>query len=152
MSAYPYPGPRAPENNPTIQPGYFEPSTFPITALTRGTSTVLTLGTSFGVSANYVVGQLVRLTIPSTYGTVQLNEAQGYVTSLPASNQITVAIDSSNANAFVAVPSYGPTPPQVMAIGDVNSGIITSTGRSIGSGLTGVPVTIPGSFINISPL
>lgn len=139
-------GPIAPESNPPIEPQYYQPSEFVITAITLGQSTTVTTATSpFGVTNNYVVGQLVRFIIPFTYGTVQLNEQTGYVTSLPNTNQVVVNIDTSkNYNAFIASPSYGPTKPQLIPIGDVNTGQI-NTGR------TGNQTYILGSFINISP-
>ena len=140
-------GPIAPERNPPIQPQYYQPSRFEIENITLGLTTLVTTS----VDHNYVLGQVVRTLIPSTYGTRQLNEKQGEVISIPAANQFVLPIDSRAFDPFVSNPAYGPTPPQVLAIGDVNSGIISSAGRSIGSGLTGTPVTIPGAFINISP-
>jgi hypothetical protein len=102
-----------------------------------------------GVAPNYVIGQLVRLIVPSKYGTYQLNEQSGIVISLPASNQVEININSKNYNAFVANPTIYPfqskTPPQIMAIGDFNSGVI----NNLGNMMTGT--AIPGSFQNISP-
>lgn len=142
MSQSPFPGPIAPENNPPINPQYYQPSVFAITAITLGTTTtIMTL-----VNHNYVIGQLIRLIIPPTYGSFQLNERQGYVIAIPAANQVVVNIDSSlNVNAFIESPSYGPTLPQILAIGDINSGPINN------SGPTKQSTFIPGSFINISP-
>ena len=139
-------GPQALYNNVPINPEYFQPSKFQITAITPGRSTTVTVAASFGVNCNYVVGQRVKFVIPSPYGAYQLNGQSGYVTSLPATNQFVVDIDTSlNFSSFVASPTYGPTPPQVIATGDINSGIISSTGASNSS------TTIPGAFINISP-
>jgi hypothetical protein len=144
MSAFP--GPVPPETNPPIEPQNYQPSVFPITAIMQGTSTTVTVMPVFGVNANYVIGQLVRFWIPSFYGMRELNGMEGYVVALPSLNQVTVQINSTNFTPFNPTPSYGPTPPQIAAIGDVNTGIISSTGRSI-------PTTnIPGSFINISPV
>lgn len=136
-----FPGPTAPENNPPINPQYYQPSVFFISALTLGPTTTVTTS----VDNNYVIGQLVRLVIPNAYGSYQLNETQGYVISLPASNQVVVTIDSSNANTFISSPTGINTRPQIMAIGDINTGQ-TNTGRA------GNITYIPGSFINISPL
>jgi hypothetical protein len=138
-------GPLAPESNPQIEPQWFQPSVFPITAITFGVSTTVTTGTAFGVSNNYVIGQLVRFNIPKTYGAQQLNGQSGYVISIPGANQVTVGINTSiGYDSFIAHPSYGPTPPQILAIGDVNSGPINPGRASLGT-------TIQGSFINISP-
>lgn len=144
MTFPPLNGPIAPERNPTPTPQYYQPSEFTITALSLGsTTTVTTKG-----NVNYVIGQQVRFLIPKFYGTFQLNNLDGYVTSVPSANQVTVNINSSNFNAFIASPTYGPTPPQIISIGDVNSGQLISTGRS----QTQIQTGIPGAFINISPL
>ena len=137
------PGPIAPFNNPPIEPQYFQPRQFEITAITLGTTTLVTTS----VAHDYAVGQQVRLYIPSFYGCQGLSGRQGYVIALTADTmQMILNIDSSqNITAFIPNPSYGPTPPQVMAIGDVNTGAINSDGPSE------ITTYIPGSFINISP-
>ena len=94
MSGYPFSGPIAPENNPDIQPEWFQPSWFQISAITYGTNTTVTTLPSFNVNNNYVVGQLVRFNIPFFYGAQQLNGQQGYVISLPATNQVVVNINT----------------------------------------------------------
>jgi len=127
-------------SNLPIEAQYYQPSRFVISGVTLGVTTVVTTS----VNNNYVVGQQVRLLIPQPYGCWQLNGSFGYVLSLPGANQVEVGIDSTNANAFVAAGT--PNQPQIIAIGDINTGIMSATGRSI-------PATnIPGSFINISPL
>ena len=133
-------GPTPPYNNPPIQPQFYEPSMFFIAGVTLGQTTIVTTTKNL----NYVIGQLVRLLIPESSGCFQLNETFGFVLSLPAPNEVEIGIDSSrNVNQFTS--SSDPTQPQILAIGDTNSGIISSTGRNI-------PTTnIPGSFINISP-
>jgi len=60
-------------------------------------------------------------------------------------NQIEINIDSSkNVDAFTT--STNPTQPQILAIGDINTGAINASGRNNQS------TFIPGSFIDISPL
>jgi hypothetical protein len=133
-------GPVPPYSNPPIEPQFYQPRRFEISAVTLGvTTTVTTID-----DMDYVIGQLVKLLIPPFYGCRQLNEQEGYVISIPAPNQVVVEINSSqNVDPFVSA-NIG-TPPQIIAVGDINSGIISSTGRNI-------PTTnIPGSFINISP-
>lgn len=139
-------GPIAPESNPPIEPQFYEPSQFEISAITLGTTTtVTTLQSPFGVDNNYVVGQLVRFLIPSTFGTRQLNGQEGYVIAIPGVNQVTVAIDTSrNYDLFIASPAYAPTAAQIIAVGDVNTGAINTQGRR--NNIT----YIPGSFRNIS--
>lgn len=132
-------GPQPYENNPSIQPQNYQPSQFVISSVTLGQTTTITTNTDL----NYVVGQLVRLLIPYGYGCTQLNEKTGYVLSIPSSNQVVISIDSSrNVDAFKT--STNRQYPQILAIGDINSGIQSSTGVNI-------PTTnIPGAFIDIS--
>jgi hypothetical protein len=135
-------GPIAPENNPPITPQYYQPSVFDIAAITLGYPTTVTTT----VDHNYVVGQIVRLVISQLYGSFQLNEQQAYVLSIPAANQVILSLNSSNASPFATNPTSGSTQPQIVAIGDINSGTINDQGRS------NTGTYIPGSFINISPL
>lgn len=139
-------GPQAPERNPTIEPEWFQPSRFPITAISYGENTTVTTGTAFGVNNNYVVGQLVRFLIPSFFGARQLNEQQGYVISIPGANQVVVNINTTlNYDPFIPSPPYSTTPPSIIALGDINTGSINSSGRTNNG-------THPlGTFINISP-
>ena len=138
-------GPLAPQRNPEIEPQWFQPSLFPITAISYGTTTTVTMGTAFGVSNNYVVGQLVRLVIPFFYGANQLNGQQAYVISIPSSTQVTLNIDTSiGYDPFIPSPSFSTSRATIEAIGDINSGPI-NTGR------TDNGTTIQGAFINISP-
>lgn len=210
-------GPVPPYSNPPIEPQYYQPSRFVISAITLGQTTTVTTTTDL----NYVVGQTVRLLIPEKYGCQQLSGVQGLVVSIPASDQCVIEIDSSAASSFISSPytatitnitranpcvitannSFSPgqfiliedvggmtqindkeyvitscnstsitlnlnsstfsaytsggiaslpggvvSVPQIIAIGDNNSGIISSTGPIMSS------TNIPGAFINISPL
>ena len=132
-------GPIAPESNPVITPQYYQPSVFAISAITLGATTTITTA----VNHNYVIGQVIRLLIPSSYGSFQLNGQQGNIIAIPSPDQVTVTINSTKANAFVIGSTT--TPAQIVAIGDVNSGPINSQGR-VNNG-----TFIPGSFIDISP-
>jgi hypothetical protein len=126
-------------SNPPIQADFFEPSRFVISAVTLGATTIVTTTANM----NYVIGQQVRLFIPKGYGCTQLNGKTGLVISIPATNQVEITIDSSiNVNLFIAANLNNS--PAITAIGDVNSGIISSTGANIPS------TNIPGAFINIS--
>jgi hypothetical protein len=141
-------GPIAPERNPDIKPQYFQPSRFAIAAINRDTSTTVTMSPTtiddVTTYPNYVVGQLVRFSIPFPYGIAQINEQTGYVTSVPNSLQVVVNINSSTYDRFIASPTVNNQTPQIIAIGDVNTG-------PINTGLTGQITSIQGSFINISP-
>ena len=137
---YPYVGPIALYNNLPIESQFYQPSRFVISAIALGTTTTITTS----VDHNYVVGQEVRLLIPSSFGSYQLNERTGFILSIPFSTQFELDINTTvNVDAFIL--SSATTVAQCLALGDVNSGQ-TNTGR------TGNQTYIPGSFINISPL
>lgn len=133
--SYPIP----PYSNPPINPQYYQPSRFVISAITRGVTTTVTTSENH----NYVVGQQVRFIIPPAYGIRQLNEQYGYVISVPSTTQVEVDISSVGMDAFTD-PGTG-TVAQILAIGDINSGPINSNGRI--DNIT----YIYGSFIDISP-
>lgn len=137
--SFPIVGPVPPYTNPPIQPTYYQPRVFTISAISLGQTTTVTTSTDH----DYVIGQVCRLLIPSNFGSIQLNEKQGYVINIPASNQVELTINSVNSNAFVTVATG--TQAQIIAIGDVNSGQINPSGR------TSQVTFVPGSFINVSP-
>lgn len=134
-------GPVPPYSNVPIQPQYYQPSQFFISAITMGQITTITTT----ANTNYVVGQQVRLLIPNGFGARQLNEQTGFVTAIPAGNQVTINLNSSKADPFVTNAALF-TQPQILAIGDQNSGNINTSGTYT------QPTSIPGSFVNISPL
>lgn len=134
-------GPIAPENNPAIHPDWFAPRLYSIAAISQGINTTITTEEEH----DYVVGQTVRTIIPSFYGMRELNGVISNIISIPSATTFVIPIDSLQFNAFIPDPSYGPNLPYVVAIGDVNSGYISSTGRTVPF------VGILGSFINISP-
>lgn len=143
-------GPKAPERNPPINPQYYVPRVFYINAISEGTTTTITTT----LPHNYVVGQIIRLIIPPTFGARQLNEQQGQVISIPAPDQVVTTIYSQGIDPFIATPIYGPTPPQIIPIGDINNGTINGTITQGPARTTQVPLTgtvIPGSFIDVSP-
>lgn len=135
----PFPGPIPPYTNPPINPQYYQPSRFNISAVTLGATTTITTTEDM----NYVIGQLVRLIIPPTFGCRALNEKTGYVISIPSSNQVVLGIYSVGFDPYISSPA--PTRAQILAIGDTNSGQINENGR------VNLKSNIPGSFINISP-
>lgn len=116
----------------------YKPSQFFISAISLGFVTTVTTT----VDNNYTIGQLVRLLIPNGFGSYQLNERLGYVIDKPASNQVTLDLVSNNANAFINASLN--TKAQIVAVGDNNTGVLNSNGRTL------EVLTIPGSFTNIS--
>lgn len=130
----------APERNPPLNPQYYNPSQFFISAVTLGVTTTITATADL----NFPVGQEIRLLIPTTFGCRQLNGVTGFVVSVPSSTQVVTSINSSqNVDPFIL--SSATTQAQIIPVGDINSGQINSSGRI--NNLT----YINGSFINISP-
>jgi hypothetical protein len=94
---------------------------------------------------NYVVGQQVAFRIPTAWGTTQLNSLPDnvipgqpiyyYVSAVNSNTTFTVAGFPTGASAYtsnIAVASVpGLTPPQVVAVGDVNSGGWPYTGGNL---------------------
>lgn len=139
--------PIPPYSNVPINAEFYQPSQFFISGVTLGFNTIVTTTKAI----NYVIGQLVRLVIPPSFGCRQLNQSQGYVLSIPSPNQVVLSIDSSqNVDPFKS--SSATTQPQILAIGDVNTGYASTTGRSIPTINGNTQIAIPGSFINISPV
>ncbi len=138
--------PTPPYQNPPIEPQFYQPKMYIISAITLGILTTITTS----IPHDYVIGQLCRLLIPSKYGSRELNEKEAYVIAIPSDTQITLEIDSNGVDPFITSPTFIPfqqkTLPQILAIGDINMGKINNSGR-INNG-----TFIPGSFINISPL
>ena len=142
MAAFLFSNPQAPERNPPIVPEFYSPSVFYISQVALGsTTTVTTEGTN-----NYVIGNSVRFHIPNIYMTTQLNDKTGIVIQINSSTQFVVSIDSSQYDTFNSSPVNPPTKPQVCAIGDYNSGSINSYG------IVAQGTSIPGSFVNTSPI
>jgi hypothetical protein len=132
-------GPQAPYNNPPIEPQNFKPSRFVISAVTLGFTTLVTTS----VNHNYVIGQECRLIIPPGYGCRQLNGVTGLVDSIPNPNQVVLLINSNGGDLFIAANLR--QLPQILAIGDINSGATNDDGRRYTKSY------IQGSFRNISP-
>jgi hypothetical protein len=136
--SYPIP----PYANLPIEPQFYLPDEFVVSAISLGPTTIITTT----VNMNFVIGQLVRLIIPGQFGSYQLNGKEAYVISIPMPNQVELELNSiSNVDAFVSS-TYMIQQPQIIAVGDVNNGSINSNGR------TNTITYIPGSFINISPM
>ena len=131
--------------NVPIRAEFYKPKRFVISNITLGVTTTVTTTANL----DYVLGQLVRLIIPPSYGTRQLNEQEGYVIAIPAANQVTLDINSTGFDPFIN--SAATTKAQILAIGDVNSGYQSATGRTIPTVNGNTQINIPGSFINISP-
>lgn len=134
--SYPIP----PYQNLPIESQFYQPRRFVISGVTLGQTTTVTTS----VVHDYVIGQQVRLIIPAVFGCYQLNETFGYVLSVPTTTSVEVAIDSSrNVNQYIAATST--QEPAILAIGDVNTGVVNTQGR------VNQTTYIPGSFLDRSP-
>ncbi len=145
-------------------PFLYSPGVSFISALTLGSTTTVTTTEPH----NFVVGQEVAFRIPSQWGTIQLNSQNnprvpsspvyGFVTTVSSSTSFVVNIDSSFFTPFntnVAISSVpGLSFPQVLAVGDVNTGGVAYSGAALypsplvnGFSTINGPA-ISGSFVN----
>ena len=126
--------------NVPIRADFYNPSRFVIGDITLGILTTVTATADM----NYVLGQEVRLLVPNSFGSYQLNNRTGFVVDIPSSDSVTISIDSSqNVDLFTA--SSARTQPEILAIGDVNLGVTNSQGQ-VNNG-----TYVPGAFIDVSP-
>lgn len=130
----------APQRNPPITPWYYIPRAAFIASIVQGqTTTVNTVH-----DQNYVVGQIVKILLNSNNGCRGLNNREFIVISVPSLTQVILDVNSLLETPFVLTASN--TEPQIVPVGDYNSGAINNQGRVNNS------TYIQGSFINISPL
>ncbi len=126
--------------NVPIEPQFYQPRQYFISDISLGQTTTVTTT----VDHDYVIGQEIRLLIPPSFGCRQLNQQTGFVISIPAADEVVVDIYSLGGDSFVS--SSASTQPQIVAVGDVNSGPTNTNGR-----VSNISY-INGSFINISPV
>lgn len=107
-----------------------------ISAITQGSTTTIDTTTNH----NLVTGQEVAFRIPSQFGSIELNTPNslgnpvyGFVTSVTDANTVVVNINSSsgitafNSNPTVAQALAGMSFPQLVSVGDNNTGVITNS-------------------------
>lgn len=133
-----------------LYPYLYLPGSSVISAITLGATTTIDTTSAH----NFRVGQEVAFRIPSQWGTAELNSlpntlvpgspVYGFVTAVTDYNTVVVNINSSSYTAFttnVAVSSVpGLSFPQIVAVGDVNTG---GEGISAGSVLYPPPIVEP---------
>lgn len=126
-----------------LYPYIYFPGVSFISAITLGTTT--TIDTTH--AHNLQVGQEVAFRIPSLWGTVELNSlpntltpgapVYGYVTAVTDYNTVVVNINSSAMTPFATNLTFaqsvsGLTFPQMVAVGDVNTGgILITAGKAL---------------------
>lgn len=126
--------------NVPIHDEYYLPTRFVISNIDIGTVTIVTTA----LPHNFVVGQEVRLLVPNGYGSTKLSGISGLVIEIPSTTQVTLDIFSIGVDPFISASLS--QQPQIIPIGDVNSGKINASGRIMQG------TFIPGNFLNISPL
>lgn len=115
-----------------LNPNLYLPDVDFISAISTGASTTITTTTNH----NYVVGQEIAFRIPALWGTTQLNSLPnnlipgspiyGFVTSVTSNTVFVCNFNSTGYTAFNSNQTVASVPglsfPQVVAIGDINSG------------------------------
>lgn len=100
-------------------PGVIQiPSTLLITAITQSFPMVITFTVPSTGANTYVIGQLVRLTIPFPYGMQQANGLTGRIVQIGLTN-MSLNIDSTNFDPFT-IPLSGEQPASLAPAGSQN--------------------------------
>jgi hypothetical protein len=102
-----YPG------NYYLPPTIFIPSALLITAITQANNMVVTVSVPPDAANTYIIGQLVRLNVPWSYGMFQANGLTGQIIAINDLN-FTLNIDSSQFDPFV-IPTGNVTEPASLA-------------------------------------
>ncbi len=101
-------------------PGVIQiPSYLLITAITRASPMVITFTVPSTGANTYVLGQLVRLTVPKTWGMYQANGLTGKIIQIGVST-MSLNIDSSLFDQFVYNPTSNETPASLAPAGSQN--------------------------------
>lgn len=124
-----------------LYPFMYEPGDAFISAITTGTTTTVTCTAPH----NFVVGQEVAFRIPAAWGTTQLNALPNnqipgspvyyYVSSVTGNKTFVCNAVSSSFTAFNTNQTVASVPglsfPQVVAVGDINSGGLQYSGGAL---------------------
>lgn len=124
-----------------LYPFLYEPGVAYISAITTGATTTITTTDNH----NFVVGQEIGFRIPPVYGTTQLNELPNsiipgspvyyYVTAINSNTQFVCNAVSTGFTAFNSNQTVASVPglqlPQVVAVGDINSGGVAYSGGAL---------------------
>lgn len=104
-----------PNNSNFYLPGTIQiPSTLVITGITQALPMVITFTVPVATASNsYIPGQLIRLTVPQSYGMYQANGLTGKIVAVTIST-ISLNIDSRGFDAFV-MPSGNAEQPATFA-------------------------------------
>jgi hypothetical protein len=101
-------------------PGVIQiPSTLLITGITQSFPMVITFIVPSTGANTYVLGQVVRLTVPRTWGMFQANGLMGKIMAVDSST-MTLNIDSTYFDTFVDGSSTSETPASLAPAGSQN--------------------------------
>jgi hypothetical protein len=110
-------------------PGVIQiPSMLLITAITQSFPMVVSFSVPSTGSNTYVVGQLVRLTVPQTWGMFQANGLVGRILAIDTST-MTLNIDSTLFDAFIDGSNSSETPASLAPAGSQNLQFSNSTNQ-----------------------
>ena len=94
-----------------------------ISAISQTSPMVITVATP----NNYIVGQLVALTVPFDYGMYQANDLTTQIIAIdPTGLNFSVAVDATQFDPFVIPAMYQPMPAQLTSAGARNTWNYTS--------------------------
>jgi len=101
-------------------PGVIQiPSTLLITNITQSLPMQITFSVPSTGANSYVLGQLVRLTVPRTWGMFQANGLTGKIVQIGTST-MSLNIDSSQFDAFIDASNSSETPASLAPSGSQN--------------------------------
>lgn len=105
--------------NTFLAPVIAIPSSLQITAISQSNPMVITYSVNPNTASfSYIVGQLVKLTIPNSYGMQQANNIVRQIVSI-GTGTVSLNIDSTNFDPFSA-PSSGEQPASFSPYGSQN--------------------------------
>jgi hypothetical protein len=102
------------------------PSSLLITAMTQSSPLTVSYTVPSSGAFSYTVGQVVKLTVPRTWGMYQANGLQGKIISL-GTGTMSLNIDSSLFDAFVYNPTSVESPASLSPAGSQNLSYDNST-------------------------
>lgn len=110
-------------------PGVIQiPSSLLITSMTQAFPLTLTFTVPSTGSNTYVIGQVVRLTVPKTWGMFQANGLMGQILYVDSSTMM-LNIDSTNFDAFIDGSGSPETPASLAPAGSKNLEYNNSTNQ-----------------------
>lgn len=106
-----------PPGNIFLPPSQVIPQFLVITSITKANQAVVTVST-----ANFfVIGQLVKFSVPSSYGMYEIDQMKAEIISIDATNLIfTVSINTTQFNAFVTPSTFQEQPATMSPSGSRN--------------------------------